>query len=128
MSPSDSDPVADPTHAAPAPLLLACLCAAWCHTCTSYRAPFEAVAAEFGALVRPLWIDIEDDEALLGTLDVVDFPTLLIARGDQVSFFGPVLPHAQTLRQLVQRALQDELGRVSHADLAEVARRLGGRS
>jgi thioredoxin-like negative regulator of GroEL len=127
MSPPVADPDADLADAASAPLLLACLCAAWCHTCTAYRAPFEAVAAEFGAQLQPQWVDIEDDEALLGALDVVDFPTLLIARGDQVSFFGPVLPHAQTLRQLVQRALQDELGRVSHADLVEVARRLGGR-
>ena len=43
-------------------------------------------------------------------MDVADFPTLLIAQGDEIHFFGPVTPHAQTARQLLQRALQDELG------------------
>jgi thioredoxin-like negative regulator of GroEL len=115
---ADADADADAT---PAPVQLACLCAAWCHTCTAYRATFDTVAAEFGAQLRPHWIDIEDDEALLGQLDVVDFPTLLIARGDHVAFFGPVLPHAQTLRQLVQRALHDQLVRVQPAVMAGVA-------
>jgi hypothetical protein len=108
------------------PLLLACLCAAWCRTCGDYRATFDALAAEFGAAaVTPRWVDIEDDEDALGGVDVVDFPTLLIARGDaQISFYGPVLPHAQTLRGLLQRALADELGDVKRADLAGLPQRL----
>ena len=32
---------------APGALLVACLCAAWCRTCESYRATFDALAAEF---------------------------------------------------------------------------------
>lgn len=36
------------------------------------------------------------------------FPTLLIARGARVLFFGPVTPHAQTLARLVENALAAE--------------------
>ena len=111
-------------RAANAPLFVACLCAAWCRTCDDYRVTFDALAREFGGQIRFVWVDIEDEEDALGALDVVDFPTLLIARGDAVVFFGPVLPHAQTARQLLQRALQDQLGSVADAALAGLPARL----
>jgi thiol-disulfide isomerase/thioredoxin len=106
------------------PLFVACLCAAWCRTCDDYRETFDALAREFGAPTRFLWVDIEDDEDALGIVDVADFPTLLIAQGDEIHFFGPVTPHAQTARQLLQRALQDELGRLADAALAGLPARL----
>ncbi len=105
-------------------LCVACLCAAWCGICTSYRATFETLAAEFGARARFVWVDIEDDEAALGNVDVVDFPTLMLAHGDEPCFFGPVLPHAQTARQLVQRALEGRMGTVADAALAGLPVRL----
>ncbi len=111
------------------PVLVACLCAAWCHLCNDYRATFDALAAEFGGQARFVWVDIEDDEQALGTVDVADFPTLLLASGDEVRFFGPVTPHAQAARQLVQRALQGRLGVVadaaSAAGLSARVRKLG---
>jgi len=106
------------------PMLIACLCAAWCRTCDDYRPTFDALEREFGAATRFVWVDIEDDEAALDGVDVVDFPTLLIARGDELRFFGPVLPHAQTARQLIQRALQGELGMILDASLAGLPRRI----
>jgi thiol-disulfide isomerase/thioredoxin len=106
------------------PLLIACLCAAWCRTCDDYRATFDAVTREFGDRVRVLWVDIEDDEDALGGVDVVDFPTLLIARGDHIAFYGPVLPHAQALRQLADRGLLAALGRIDHPALAGLPGRL----
>jgi thiol-disulfide isomerase/thioredoxin len=109
---------------AASPWLVACLCAAWCRACDEYRPVFAALAQAFAADARFLWVDIEDDEAALGGIDVVDFPTLLIARGERVHFFGPVMPHAQTARQLVQRALQGDLGVVSDAALAGLPARL----
>jgi len=105
-------------------LLVACLCAAWCRTCDDYRQTFDAVSTEFAAGARFVWIDIEDDEEVLGSVDVVDFPTLLIARGEEVRFFGPVTPHAQTVRQLAQRAQLGQLGVVSDAALAGLVVRL----
>ena len=95
------------------PLLVACLCAAWCRTCADYRPTFDALRAEFGAQTHFVWVDIEDDEAALGNVDVDDFPTLLLARGTRTVFFGPVMPHVQTARQLMQRALRDELAAVT---------------
>ena len=50
-------------------------------------------------------IDIEDEAELLDGVEVENFPTLLIARGDALLFYGTILPHAQTLTRLVQGAL-----------------------
>lgn len=93
--------------------LVACLCAAWCRTCGEYRATFDALAREAHSSVRFVWVDIEDDEEVLGNVDVVTFPTLLIAHGGNVVFFGAVMPQAQAARKLLQRALRGELS-VSH--------------
>ncbi|MBC8057060.1 MAG: thioredoxin family protein [Rhizobiales bacterium] len=106
------------------PVLVACLCAAWCRTCNDYRLTFDALAREFAHQARFVWVDIEDDEDALGGVDVVDFPTLLVAQGDRIPFFGPVLPHAQTARHLLQRALRGELGAVTDAGLAGLPARL----
>jgi hypothetical protein len=59
--------------------------------------------------VRGMWVDVEDQADALGAIDVENFPTVLIARGDAVLFFGPITPHAQTLQRLVHAALQDTL-------------------
>ena len=106
------------------PLLVACLCAAWCDVCTNYRATFDGLADEFGVRARFVWVDIEDDEQALGGVDVVDFPTLLLASQDRIRFFGPVAPHAGTTRQLVTRALQDQLGLTFDPALAGLPARL----
>ena len=107
------------------PLLVACLCAAWCRTCDDYRETFDALAGEFHHRARFVWVDIEDDEHALDGVDVVDFPTLLIAHGDRIHFYGPVTPHPQTARQLVQRALQGALGSGADAALAGLPARIG---
>ena len=104
--PADTD-----DRAVSAPLLVACLCAAWCRTCDAYRdtlaATRDALArAHPEAALRFVWVDIEDEAALIGDLDVEDFPTLLVARGAAVLFFGPVLPHAQTVDRLVRGLLE----------------------
>ena len=97
------------------PLLVACLCAQWCRTCDAYRDTLvatrddDAPSAIPRAALRFVWVDIEDESELVGDLDIEDFPTLLLARGDQVLFFGPVLPHAQTLDRLVRSALDTDL-------------------
>ena len=87
------------------PLTVACLCAEWCGSCRGYRADFESTLdAQAGVGIDVHWIDIEDQAELVGAIDVENFPTLLIARGDEVLFFGAVTPHASTLRRLVQAA------------------------
>ena len=109
---------------APAPLLVACLCAQCCRTCGEYRPTFDALAGEFGERVHFVWVDIEDDEAALANVDVDDFPTLLIARGDHIMFFGPVTPHPQTAVRLLQRALLGELAAVNDSHLAGLPKRV----
>ncbi len=111
MSASLPTPNPNPTTE---PLLVACLCAQWCRTCDTYRDTLLAVRHAMGighpdAAMRFVWIDIEDESELVGDLDIEDFPTLLLARGDQVLFFGPVLPHAQTIDRLVRGVLAGEL-------------------
>ena len=121
-----SIPTAEP------PLLVACLCAQWCRTCDAYRDTLVAVrdAMRVGhpaAAMRFVWIDIEDESELVGDLDIEDFPTILLARGDDVLFFGPVMPHAQTLDRLVRSALDTALPALSPAALAPDVRALPAR-
>ncbi|RJG16326.1 thioredoxin family protein [Massilia cavernae] len=80
--------------------VVACLCAAWCGTCASYRAAFDTVA-ERHPDKRFAWIDIEDQADFVGDLDVENFPTLLIQRGDTVAFFGTMLPDPALADRLV---------------------------
>jgi thioredoxin 1 len=92
------------------PLLMACLCAAWCDTCRDYRSVFDTCAAAFGDRVLPVWIDIEDQAELLGAYDVENFPTVLLASGDDtLAFAGAITPQPETLARMVASALAGSL-------------------
>jgi thiol-disulfide isomerase/thioredoxin len=95
--------------------IVACLCAAWCGTCESYRASFEDVASRHPDKLF-LWIDIEDQADVVGDLDVENFPTLLIQHHELVAFFGTMLPDPALAHRLVQA--QTEL---SDSEMAELA-------
>ena len=90
-------------------LVVACLCAAWCGTCASYRAVFEELASRHPDKYF-LWVDIEDHADLVGDLDVENFPTLLIQRHEHVAFFGTMLPDPNVAHRLIetQAELADE--------------------
>ncbi|NHZ39165.1 thioredoxin family protein [Massilia aquatica] len=81
--------------------IVACLCAAWCGTCASYRAAFDGLAARHPDK-HFIWIDIEDQAEVVGDLDVDNFPTLLIQRHDMVTFFGTMLPDPALAERLIQ--------------------------
>lgn len=57
------------------------------------------------AAARPqmhfVWIDIEDDSELCGDLDVEDFPTLAVFRGNSPLHFGPSLPMQNVVGRLL---------------------------
>jgi thioredoxin-like negative regulator of GroEL len=91
-----------PAPASP-PLLVACLCAAWCQLCNSYRDTFASAARRHPGH-RFVFVDVEDEAELVGTLDVENFPTLLIAAGEQVRFFGVLTPQPETLARLLRAA------------------------
>ncbi len=92
------------------PTLVACLCAQWCGVCRDYRSRFEQVRRQIMAThpkTQFLWIDVEDEADLLHPLDVEDFPTILLARGDQPRFFGPLTPQVDTLVRMVHTQALD---------------------
>jgi thiol-disulfide isomerase/thioredoxin len=93
--------------------VVACLCAAWCGTCTSYRAAFDGLAKRHPDKTF-VWIDVEDRADVVGDLDVENFPTLLMQRGDAVAFFGTMLPDAGVADRLIHAQAElsaDELSR-----------------
>lgn len=94
--------------------LVACLCAEWCGICRDYRQEFLAMASDFPD-ARFCWIDIEDHADLLDEhdIDVENFPTLHIQRGNDVLFFGTMLPHHAHLRRTLE---------VLHAQTADESR------
>jgi thioredoxin 1 len=84
--------------------LVACLCAAWCDTCVAYRPGFVAMAERFPR-AEFRWVDIEDDAEAVEDIDVENFPTILVRRGDQTLFHGVMLPHHEHLKRLLEKLI-----------------------
>jgi thioredoxin 1 len=106
-------------------LRVACLCAQWCGVCRDYAALFAQVRQVFAEQAQFLWIDVEDQADQLEGVDVENFPTLLIARGESVLFFGAITPHTQTLTRLIKSALTDTLEpQVIHPEIKTLVCRL----
>jgi thioredoxin 1 len=106
------------------PLLVAGLCAQWCGTCRDWRPVFDEQARAFAGRADFAWVDVEDHDEVMGHVDVENFPTLMIARGDDVLFFGTITPHVQTLARLVQSALQGDLKVVRNDEVDGLPRRV----
>ena len=87
--------IADPQR-----LVVVSLCAAWCDTCAQFRATYERIAAARPGIAF-VWLDIEDDSAVCGDVDVENFPTLAIFRGAAPVHYGVSLPHEGTVARLV---------------------------
>jgi thioredoxin 1 len=81
--------------------LVACLCAAWCDTCASYRAAFDQLRTQHQDKCFA-WIDIEDHANLVEDLDIENFPTILIQYKEKILFFGTMLPDANLVHRLLQ--------------------------
>ena len=88
-------------------LLVVCLCAAWCDFCTEFRGTFASLArshpgADF------VWLDVEDDSALVGDIEIENFPTLAVFRAGAPLFYGVTMPQepvvARTLAALARQA------------------------
>jgi thioredoxin 1 len=85
--------------------VVACLCAEWCGSCREYKIAFEALASAHPELDF-VWVDIEDQADIVGDIDVDNFPTLLIQRGEIVTFFGTMLPEIRLAERLLQVQLE----------------------
>jgi thioredoxin reductase (NADPH) len=81
-------------------LTVVSLCAAWCDTCNEFRAAFERIAAARPEMIF-VWLDIEDDSAICGEIDVENFPTIAIYRGERPLHYGVSLPQEGTVARLI---------------------------
>jgi thioredoxin reductase (NADPH) len=100
-------------------LLVACLCATWCKTCTEFRDTFDKLAAADPA-TKFVWLDVEDDSALVGELDIENFPTLAVFRGDKPLFYGVTMPQEGVVARTLASLSRDD------RDAVEVPEEIAG--
>ena len=105
------------------PWWVVCLCAQWCGACREYRNAFEALAGDWPQ-VRFAWVDVEDEEDVVGDVDVETFPTVLIADGSAARFLGPVLPQAQIVGLMLQGLQSDPRAAVAGAQAQALFERI----
>jgi thioredoxin reductase (NADPH) len=88
-------------------LLVVCLCAAWCDACGEFRDTFARLAAADSG-TRYVWLDIEDDSALVGDVEVENFPTLAVFREGRPLFYGVSSPLEGVVARTVASLARDE--------------------
>ena len=81
-------------------MLVVALCAAWCGTCRAFRPVFERLAAAQSDSLF-LWLDVDDDSAIVGEIEVDGFPWLAVFRSGLPVFFGVAEPHERHLTRLL---------------------------
>lgn len=97
---------------------VACLCAQWCGVCREWL-PLFTTQARAHPHMRFAWVDVEDEDDAMGDVDIETFPTLLVARGDQVLFLGPIPPSATQFTRMLatlQAQPQPSPGLAAHAN------------
>ena len=88
-------------------LLVVCFCAAWCDTCDSVRAALQRIAARDTESTY-IWLDIEDDAALVGDIEIENFPTLAVYRGRRPLFFGVSPPQEGVIARTLGAFASDD--------------------
>lgn len=83
-----------------APVLVACLCAAWCGSCREFEDSFEALSERHPDTTF-VWIDVEDYSDLVDGIDVENFPTIVIQHGSEVRFAGALPPRIAQIDRLI---------------------------
>ena len=108
-------------------LLVVCLCATWCKACTEFRGTFDKLAqANSGAGF--VWLDVEDDSALVGDIEIENFPTLAVFRGETPLFYGVTMPQEGVVaRTLASLARPDRDAVAVPAEIAGLPEALGSR-
>ena len=76
------------------------LCAEWCNVCREWRSVFNDTAASRGDM-HFAWVDVEDEDEAMGDVDIETFPTILVGRGSDALFLGPVQPSGAQLTRLI---------------------------
>lgn len=88
----------------PASLVVA-LCAAWCDTCRGFRPVFERLAAARSDSLF-LWLDIDDDSAVAGDIEIDGFPSLAVFKSGLPVFFGVAEPQERHLMRVLAAMAQ----------------------
>ena len=76
------------------------LCAEWCNVCRDWRAVFNETAASRRDM-NFAWVDVEDEADAMGDVDIETFPTVLVGRGHDAVFLGPLQPSSAQLTRLL---------------------------
>ncbi|WP_186764620.1 thioredoxin family protein [Comamonas flocculans] len=105
------------------PWWIVCLCAQWCKVCRGWRADFEALAAQQPQW-RFAWVDVEDEEELVGDFDVETFPTLLLGRAGQLRYCAPIAPRPEVLLRLAQGLLGEHAPGTGNAEVLALLQRI----
>ena len=105
-------------------LVVVALCAAWCDTCNEFRASFERIAEARPQIVF-VWLDIEDDSEICGDIDIENFPTLAIYRGELLLHYGITLPLQGTVSRLIDEiAARPDVGVTAPRPVRDLPHRL----
>jgi thioredoxin 1 len=105
--------------AKPPPSLVVALCAAWCDACRAFRSTFERLAGS-----RPdslfVWLDVEDDSAVVGDIEIEGFPSLAVFHSGLPVFFGVTRPQEGILLRLLAALVETEPRPVAVSDAVAV--------
>lgn len=76
-----------------------CLCADWCGSCRAFRPQLDAFFMHGFDLY---WLDIEDHAEAVGDIEILTFPTIVVANSQgQIYFAGDVEPRVSQLQRLL---------------------------
>ena len=108
-------------------LLVVCLCAAWCDICGEFRDTFARLAQSHRG-ARFVWLDVEDDSALVGDVEIENFPTLAVFRAGAPLFYGATIPREPVVaRMLASLFRPDARTAAVPAEIAALPDALGAR-
>lgn len=81
------------------------VCATWCGVCRDYKGVIE-LELEGEHEIKPVWVDVDDFEALADDLSIETFPTIVILRDRDVLFFGSIDAKQGTLSALLSAVFE----------------------
>lgn len=94
------------------------VCATWCGVCRDYKSVIEL---ESEHEIKPVWVDVDDFEALVDDLSIETFPTVVILRDIDVLFFGSIDTKQGTLSGLLS-AVSEHPPIPQYQELGELTR------
>jgi thioredoxin reductase (NADPH) len=103
-------------------LIVVGLCAAWCGTCREFEETFARLRQSHPQILF-VWLDIEDDSALAGDIDVENFPSLAVYRRGKPVFYGVTEPQHGLVERLIM-ALSDAPEQIVPEEVANLYQQL----